>query len=82
MLTTPATSPVTSIARRVTLVLAAVGLAITAPSAIATADGEAMQVREPHRPHSADAAERWWASCVADLPHSADAAERAAADCW
>lgn len=43
---------------------------------------EGLQVREPDRPRSADAAERWWASCADDLPLSADAAERWAAECW
>jgi len=43
---------------------------------------ESLQVREPHRPHSADAAERCGASCTANLPRSADAATRVAEACW
>lgn len=43
---------------------------------------EGLRVQEPDRPHSADAAERWWASCTDDLPLAADAAERWAAECW
>jgi hypothetical protein len=43
---------------------------------------DALVPREVHRPHSADAAERWWLECMAGMPHSADAAERAAAECW
>ena len=43
---------------------------------------ESLQVREPDRPRSADAAERWWASCTDNQPFSADAAERWAAECW
>ena len=43
---------------------------------------EGLQVREPDRPRSADAAERWWASCTGNQPFSADAAERWAAECW
>jgi hypothetical protein len=34
------------------------------------------------RPVSADAAERWWLSCTADLPTTPDAAERRLARCW
>jgi len=43
---------------------------------------DAPVVHEPHRPHSADAAERWWLNCMVGMPHSADHAERAAAECW
>ena len=34
------------------------------------------------RPVSADAAERWWLECTADLPTIPDAAERRLARCW
>jgi hypothetical protein len=34
------------------------------------------------RPVSADAAERWWLECTADLPTTPDAAERRLARCW
>ena len=37
---------------------------------------------ESQRPHSPDAAERWWLDCMVGMPHSPDAAERAAAECW
>ena len=56
---------------------------ITATTLLAPASSaETLQVREPSRPHSADAAERWWASCVDGLARSADGAERWAAHCW
>jgi hypothetical protein len=34
------------------------------------------------RPVSADAAERWWLTCTAELPTTPDAAERRLAQCW
>lgn len=58
-------------------------LAAVAVTALVPASGvEQPAMREPHRPRSADAAERWWLSCTATLPRSADGAERVAADCW
>jgi hypothetical protein len=58
-------------------------VAAVAVTTLVPASGvEQPSVREPHRPHSADAAERWWLSCTATLPRSADAAARVAADCW
>lgn len=64
-------------------VAAVAAVAAAAVTTLVPASGvEQAAVRQPHRPHSADAAERWWLSCTATLPRSADAAERVAADCW
>lgn len=76
--------PCSSLRRRaatsLTLV-AAVAAAALAPT-LAVADDTTPQYRPVTRPHSADAAERWWLSCTSALPVSADAAERVAASCW
>jgi hypothetical protein len=61
---------------------AATFIVLTAGALTSATGVESLQVREPDRPRSADAAERWWASCVDGLPFSADTAERWAAKCW
>ena len=65
------------------LTAGAAAFVVLAAATLSPASGlEGLRVQEPDRPHSADAAERWWASCTDNQPFSADAAERWAAECW
>ena len=49
---------------------------------VADRAGPALAGSPVRRPVSADAAERWWLTCTADLPTTPDAAERRLAQCW
>lgn len=75
-------SCLSSVARGRLVAGAATFVVLTAAGLIPATGLEGLQVREPDRPRSADAAERWWTGCVDDLPSGADAAARWAADCW
>ena len=74
-------SRLSSVRSRVSVIAAAV--LVTAAATVVPASGlPSLEMRDPHRPHSADAAERWWLSCTATMPRSAEAASRLAESCW
>lgn len=74
-------SRLSSVRSRVSVIAAAV--LVTAAATVVPASGlPSLEMRDPHRPHNADAAERWWLSCTATMPRSAEAASRLAESCW